>query len=177
VGPAPGAVDPAARLGRLGPAGLAAPSGNGLWRSTDHGATWARVTAFPNAGNFVPDPNDTSGYASDNLGVLWVVFDPRTPGRRRRATRTIHVGVADRLQRADRRPAESRHARGRHTSAQIGGVRGIFRSDDGGRTWVRINDDRHRYAWTGAAITGDPRVYARVYIATNGRGIIVGQPC
>ncbi|MEA3182979.1 MAG: xyloglucan-specific exo-beta,4-glucanase [Gammaproteobacteria bacterium] len=63
-----------------------------------------------------------------------------------------------------------------YTSAKIGGVRGIFRSDDAGRHWVRINDDRHQYAITSAAITGDPRVYGRVYVSTNGRGIIYGEP-
>ena len=26
-----------------------APSGNGLWRSTDSGVTWAQVTSFPAA--------------------------------------------------------------------------------------------------------------------------------
>jgi hypothetical protein len=62
------------------------------------------------------------------------------------------------------------------SSAKVGGVRGIFRSDDAGRHWVRVNDDRHQYAWTGAAITGDPRVYGRVYVSTNGRGIILGEP-
>lgn len=29
---------------------LGARSGNGLWKSTDYGSTWAKVTAFPNAG-------------------------------------------------------------------------------------------------------------------------------
>ncbi|WP_437073321.1 cellulose binding domain-containing protein [Streptomyces sp. enrichment culture] len=62
-----------------------------------------------------------------------------------------------------------------YTSAEIGGVRGIFRSTDKGATWTRINDDAHQWGWTGAAITGDPRVYGRVYIATNGRGIIYGD--
>ncbi|MFI6320598.1 WD40/YVTN/BNR-like repeat-containing protein [Nonomuraea sp. NPDC050556] len=33
---------------------------NGLWKSTDYGATWAKVTSFPNAGNFAQDPNDTT---------------------------------------------------------------------------------------------------------------------
>jgi xyloglucan-specific exo-beta-1,4-glucanase len=63
-----------------------------------------------------------------------------------------------------------------YTSAKIAGVRGIFRSDDAGQHWVRINDDRHQYAITSAAITGDPRVYGRVFISTNGRGVIYGEP-
>ncbi|WP_125775290.1 cellulose binding domain-containing protein [Antribacter gilvus] len=62
-----------------------------------------------------------------------------------------------------------------YTSSKIGGVRGIFRSDDAGATWVRINDDEHQFAWTGNAITGDPDVYGRVYLGTNGRGIVVGD--
>jgi hypothetical protein len=62
-----------------------------------------------------------------------------------------------------------------YTSAKVAGVRGIFRSDNEGASWVRINDDQHQYAWTGKAITGDPRVYGRVYFATNGRGIIYGD--
>jgi hypothetical protein len=37
---------------------------------------------------------------------------------------------------------------------------------------VRINDDAHQYGWTGGAITGDPRVYGRVYVSTNGRGVV-----
>jgi hypothetical protein len=63
-----------------------------------------------------------------------------------------------------------------YTSAQINGIRGIFRSDDAGATWTRINDDQHQYGTTNSAITGDPRVYGRVYIGTNGRGIIYGEP-
>jgi len=63
-----------------------------------------------------------------------------------------------------------------YTSSKIDGVRGIFRSDDAGRTWTRINDDRHQYAWTGNTITGDPRICGRVYFATNGRGVIYGDP-
>jgi hypothetical protein len=62
-----------------------------------------------------------------------------------------------------------------YTSAKIAGVRGIFRSTDKGATWTRINDDAHQWGWTGGAITGDPRVYGRVYVATNGRGVIYGD--
>ncbi|MGW6734210.1 WD40/YVTN/BNR-like repeat-containing protein [Streptomyces sp. NPDC055013] len=52
----------------------------------------------------------------------------------------------------------------------------VYRSDDEARTWVRINDDRHQWGWIGAAVTGDPRVHGRVYLATNGRGVQYGEP-
>ncbi|WP_329270246.1 1,4-beta-glucanase [Streptomyces sp. NBC_01451] len=57
-----------------------------------------------------------------------------------------------------------------------GTITAIHRSDDEARTWTRINDDAHQWGWTGAAITGDPRIHGRVYVATNGRGIQYGEP-
>jgi photosystem II stability/assembly factor-like uncharacterized protein len=57
-----------------------------------------------------------------------------------------------------------------------GGVRGVFRSDDAGKSWIRINDDQHQYGGIGQAITGNPRIYGRVYLGTNGRGILYGDP-
>ncbi|MES4903842.1 MULTISPECIES: xyloglucanase [unclassified Streptomyces] len=89
-----------------------APSGNGLWRSTDSGVTWSKVTAFPNAGNYAQDPSDSSGYLSDNQGVVWVTFDERT-GSSGTATKTIYVGVADK----------------QNT---------VYRSTDAGATWSRV---------------------------------------
>ena len=91
---------------------LGVRGGHGLWRSVDYGETWARVESFPNAGNFVPDPEDTNGPNGDNLGVLQVLFDKRD-GRRGRATRTLYVTVAD--------------------TENI-----LYRSTDAGRTWERV---------------------------------------
>jgi photosystem II stability/assembly factor-like uncharacterized protein len=61
-----------------------------------------------------------------------------------------------------------------YLSGQVNNVLGIFRSTDAGATWVRINDDHHQW---GAVfpLTGDPRIFGRVYIGTNGRGIIYGD--
>lgn len=62
-----------------------------------------------------------------------------------------------------------------YITGKVDGVLGFFRSDDAGATWIRINDDQHGYGAVDSAITGDPRVYGRVYIGTNGRGIIYGD--
>jgi hypothetical protein len=45
---------------------LGAPSGNGLWKSADAGATWSKVNSFPNAGTYAEDPNDPNHYLNDN---------------------------------------------------------------------------------------------------------------
>ena len=52
---------------------------------------------------------------------------------------------------------------------------GMFRSTDEARSWTRINDDAHRWGLI-LQITGDPRIFGRVYIGTHGRGIIYGDP-
>ncbi|MFI5800619.1 cellulose binding domain-containing protein [Streptomyces sp. NPDC051677] len=91
---------------------LGAPSGKGLWRSTDSGVTWSQVTNFPNVGNYQQDPTDTSGYASDNQGIVWVTFDEST-GASGTATKTIYVGVADK-------------------------DNAVYRSTDAGATWTRL---------------------------------------
>lgn len=57
----------------------------------------------------------------------------------------------------------------------VGGVRGVFRSNDAGARWTRINDDRHQWGGAGQSITGDPRVYGRVFLSSNGRGILWGE--
>ncbi len=53
----------------------------------------------------------------------------------------------------------------------INGVWGVHRSDDGGATWTRFNDDAHQYGGIGA-IAADQNAYGRIYIAGNGRGLI-----
>jgi hypothetical protein len=62
-----------------------------------------------------------------------------------------------------------------YLSGKVAGVTGLFRSDDGGKNFVRINDDAHQYGGS-TLIIGDPRVYGRVYVAGHGRGVLVGEP-
>ena len=53
---------------------------------------------------------------------------------------------------------------------------GIYRSTDKGKTWSRINDESHLFGNITPVITGDSEVFGRVYFATNGRGIVMGDP-
>jgi photosystem II stability/assembly factor-like uncharacterized protein len=57
----------------------------------------------------------------------------------------------------------------------INNVRGIFRSDDIAKSWVRINDDHHQWGLL-LHVTGDPKKWGRVYVGTHGRGIFYGDP-
>jgi photosystem II stability/assembly factor-like uncharacterized protein len=57
-----------------------------------------------------------------------------------------------------------------------GNVKAIWRSDDVARSWVRVNDDQHQYGTRFRCLAGDPRVFGRVYVGTDGRGIVYGEP-
>jgi hypothetical protein len=52
---------------------------------------------------------------------------------------------------------------------------GVYISEDKGVTFRRINDDTEKWGNVNNTISGDPKTYGRVYISTNGRGIIMGN--
>jgi photosystem II stability/assembly factor-like uncharacterized protein len=58
-----------------------------------------------------------------------------------------------------------------------GGPRGLYRSDDAGATFARINDDAHEFGGPGNGefVLGDANVYGRVYMSSAGRGLIMGD--
>ena len=60
-------------------------------------------------------------------------------------------------------------------AGKVHGLLGVFRSDDAGATWMRVTDDRHQFAAI-IHVTGDPRIFGRVYLAVAGRGILYGDP-
>lgn len=60
--------------------------------------------------------------------------------------------------------------------ATIDNVWGIYMSTNQGESWERINDDLHQFANVKRSfITGDMRVFGRVYIGVDGRGVIMGN--
>jgi hypothetical protein len=57
-----------------------------------------------------------------------------------------------------------------------GALTAIWRSNDAGASWSRINDAEHEYGRRFRVIAGDPRVFGRVYVGTDGRGLFYGEP-
>ncbi|PAD78498.1 cellulose binding domain-containing protein [Paenibacillus campinasensis] len=150
-------------------------AGGDFYVSRDGGATFAKTAAagLPENGDLdlkaMPGREGDVWIASrgDNSGI-WHSSDAG-------ASFTKLTNVEDASVIGFGKAAPGRDVMALYTSGKIGGVRGFFRSDDGGANWVRINDDQHQYASTNTAITGDPRIYGRVYIGTNGYGIVYGD--
>jgi len=62
-----------------------------------------------------------------------------------------------------------------YLAGTVNGQSGVFRSIDEARTWTRINDDQHQWGMI-LQISGDPRIFGRVYVGAHGRGIQYGDP-
>lgn len=97
-----------------------ARSGNGLWKSTDSGVTWAKVSSFTATGTYVPDASDSTGYNSDKIGLSWVTFDS-TSSLVNGATSRIFVGTTD------------------NTTASV------YVSNDAGATWAAVAGQPGKY--------------------------------
>lgn len=143
----------------------------GLFAATASTANGEQDPAAPGA---PADPRQ-AGYAFDNVTMggadgLWHSTDAGETFTRVRGIQPDNIGFGAPA------PDATAPAPALYSSGVVGGVHGIHRSDDSGETWQRINDDQHQWAYTGAAITGDPDVYGRVSIGTNGRGVSYGDP-
>ncbi|RAJ44824.1 cellulose binding domain-containing protein [Kitasatospora sp. SolWspMP-SS2h] len=150
-------------------------SGGTFYVSTDAGATFtAKASGLPAASvrfKAVPGTRGDVWLAGGTTATGYGLWHSTDAG----ATFARQPGVdqADSIGFGKAAPGRTHPAM--YTSAKIGGVRGLFRSDDAGASWVRINDDAHQWGWTGGPITGDPRIYGRVYVGTNGRGVLYGD--
>jgi photosystem II stability/assembly factor-like uncharacterized protein len=140
--------------------------------STDGGAAFTRKGPLPDGTRHL---YAAPGHAAD----LWVtaggggVFHSTDGG----ATFTPVGAVADAQQMGFGKAAPGHDYPALYLTGQTrSGASGVFRSDDAGQTWVRINDDAHQYGYSGQAVTGDPRLYGRVYMGSNGRGILYADP-
>jgi photosystem II stability/assembly factor-like uncharacterized protein len=140
-----------------------------LFVSADGGAT------FVTGAIDLPRKSGELRVVPDRKGDLWLVSD-------RRLFHSTDAGQTfdqiDSVNHAEKigfgKSAPGRNYPALYMAGSVGKVEGIFRSDDIGQSWIRINDDQHRYGYLDVVI-GDPRAYGRVYIGTSGRGIIYGD--
>ncbi|MFJ9597433.1 RICIN domain-containing protein [Streptomyces virginiae] len=143
-----------------------------LHASTDGGATFtARATGLP-SGRLTAVP----GIAGD----LWITDGGQgllhSTDAGRTFTRLTTVKSASALGFGKAAPGASYQAL--YLIGTVKDVTGVFRSTDKGATWLRVNDDAHQWGAIGGVgvITGDPDVFGRLYIGTNGRGLQYGDP-
>jgi photosystem II stability/assembly factor-like uncharacterized protein len=115
-----------------------------LYKSTDSGKTFVPVSGMDGNGKHLT--GNTAVRAISSFG-----FGKGAPGRRYPA---LYLSGT--------------------LNQETGETKGIFRSDDGGTSWIRINDDNHRF--NANVIIGDSRAPLRVYLGTDGRGVIYGEP-
>ncbi|MFE0733456.1 RICIN domain-containing protein [Streptomyces sp. NPDC058855] len=148
---------------------------NGLWRSTDHGATWRQVSSFP-----VKDG------ASSGAGISFVTYGPA-------GSRTVYAGVADRstsLYRSTDGGTTWQAVPGQPTGQfpQHGVLSGdgslyltytnalgpngvtagsVWKFTPGGRAWKNVSPSQGGYGFSGLAV--DPRKPSTVMVTTLDR--------
>jgi hypothetical protein len=156
--------------------------------STDGGHTFAESTAFPNSGTTLNSFQQTAVAVNPNVeGDIWLVdgfnilhstdsgaswtklnvtasipnpdnaYEPKKYG----AT-SIALGKA---------PAGAKYSASIYIVGVINGTWGVHRSDDGGVTWTRFNDDLHQYGGIGT-LAADQTVPGRLYMSGAARGVL-----
>ena len=116
---------------------------DGLWRSQDRGATFARVTSFPDVTEApAPMPTPAAGETPEQRwrrmpirgsGIVFVRFDPADS--KTSSTQNLYVGVS-----LTNRP-------------------NLFASHDGGATWQPISGEPTQYRPTRSALSSDGFLY------------------
>ena len=104
----------------------------------------------------------TSLYHSVDSGTTWKKVEPKAGLK---AVNAIALGKA---------AAGGKYSAVLYLSGKLADVDGLFRSDDGGETWSRINDDLHQYGGIGL-MAADHNVVGRVYIVGGGRGVLYNK--
>ncbi|MBX3737570.1 MAG: hypothetical protein KF715_12810 [Candidatus Didemnitutus sp.] len=145
------------------------PMNGALHVSEDGGESFAKVKSLPaEAGKLRAEPGVEGHLWLPTAEGLLVSTDA---GKNFRAL----AGVESAHQIGFGAPPAGRSNPAVFLDGTVRGEEALFRSDDGGQSWVRISDARMRLGWL-RCLTGDARVPGRVYLGTSGRGILVGDP-
>lgn len=149
-----------------------------LTMSTDGGATFSTVqTGLPVGAAFSVAPALYS--LPDAPGDLWLTAGANAnglytnTGTAASPQLTRVSGVQSSLYLGYGKTASSSSKLTLFLSGTIGSQWGLYRSTDGGASWIRINDDAHQYGGIGP-IAGDMRTFGTVYFGSACRGILWG---
>jgi hypothetical protein len=147
------------------------PGGGSVYVSTDGGASFA-VKARGLTGSDARAVRPLPGIEGD----LWLplrsgLYHSTDSGASFARLGTVNQAVAIGFG----KPAPGATYPALYLSGWVNATLGVYRSTDAGASWIRINDDAHQYGGVNL-ITGDPRIFGRVYLGTGGRGILYGDP-
>ena len=145
--------------------------------STDMGASFAEVQsnlAVPARRRKASGYSDLAAVPGHG-GEVWLVADGklfRFMEQGKRTTRFASLSEVGAV--GFGKPAPGADYPAVFITATINGLHGIYRSDNCGVTWARLTDPLHQFG-SASRLTGDPRIFGRVYFCTGGRGIIYGE--
>jgi len=149
-------------------------AGKQFFRSDDGGLTWGKTADMAARGRVYVEA------APGRTGEVWVSLDraglyrssdggdsfQKVPSVRRAHLFGFGIGRS-----ADAPPAV-------YLFGRIGGDKAeyVYRSENMGRSWIRLNDATNPIGDEPNIMRGDRQKFGRVYIGTNGRGIFYGEP-
>lgn len=154
--------------------------GGKVYRSSDGGLTWAATAAeLPKLSmDWQKGTWSLLKTPPGMAGELWASFD--TDGLYRSRDRGETFTRIESVQRAHLfafgRNAPDRDRPSLFVYGTVNAEAGIFRSDDFGETWQKIDVPGQAIGKDPRTMEGDREVFGRVYIGTGGRGIYYGQP-
>lgn len=149
-----------------------------FYRSEDGGATWKHSATLPaqSGANF---DQHTLRAAPGIAGEVWVAANDK--GLFRSSDAGESWTKLQGIERAwrfgwgfNKAKAPVAYVLGTVRGDNIARTVALYRSDDMGKTWLRL-DDANRGWGQASVINGDRQVPGRVYVGTNGRGIFYGD--
>ncbi len=142
------------------------------------GLTWnveffaASVAVNPNAEGDVWVADGLNILHSVDSGATWTKLNVTTPIWAGSPNNGYTPGVYGATSIAlGKPPAGASYSASVYVIGVIGGVWGVYRSDDGGVNWRRFNDDQHQFGGMGT-LAADQNVPGRVYLSGAGRGVL-----
>ncbi|MGQ3052409.1 MAG: dockerin [Roseateles sp.] len=138
-------------------------------RANPFSATWLAVNPYAEGHLWLADGNAI--YRSMDSGATWTKLSQfASLWGSRQTWQWPEVQGASAVALGKPAPGAS-YSAAVYVVGAINGVWGVWRSDDGGANWTRINDDASQFGGIGQ-IAADHKVYGRVYVSGNGRGIL-----